>query len=91
MRKLSKTEGIKVKGHGGTFYIIESAIYGKPWDPMNEWSKAHLLESEQWGDMANCLIVDDYGRVLCEDVWNGWSDLEYELDVEVKSMEELGQ
>ena len=91
MTKLNKADGIRIPGYRGTFYIVESAYYGKPWDPPEEWKKAHLLESEVWGDMANGLIVDDYCKVLCDDVWNGWEDLEYEYDVCTKTMEELGQ
>lgn len=40
--------------------------------------RAHLflLEHEEYGDKAASIIVDEAGRLVLEDVWNGFEDLE---------------
>lgn len=64
-----KKENIKIEGHVGTWYVIdESYHHGR---------KVYLLEHEQYGDEAACLIVDKELNVLLEDVWNGFEELDY--------------
>ena len=66
------SDKIKVEGHIGTWYVIDSAIYnGK---------ELFLLEHETYGDETACLIVDSYNNLILEDVWNGFSDYEDFLD-----------
>jgi len=57
---------LTIEGHEGTWYVIEEAIYNG--------EKVYLLESEQYGDEAACLIVDKNLKILAEDVWNGFFD-----------------
>ncbi|NLW46315.1 MAG: hypothetical protein GXY86_03110 [Firmicutes bacterium] len=61
------SDGIKVKGHLGKWYVIDSGCYnGK---------RVFLLEHETYGDEAACVIVDENGGLILEDVWNGFDDL----------------
>lgn len=63
-----KTESIKLPGHVGYWYVIdEGQVQG---------TKVFLLEHEAYGDEAACVIIDEYYRILKEDVWNGLSELE---------------
>lgn len=69
-KKRSQTDGIKVAGHRGTWHVIETEKYkGRTY---------HLLEHDTYGDIAPCVIVDVKGRLILEDVYNGFLDL-YEL------------
>jgi hypothetical protein len=63
-----RLDGIKVEGHMGTWYVLESKEYGN--------DILFLLEHEVYGDTAPCIIVDCDGRVVLEDVENGWDDLD---------------
>ena len=66
--------GIKIDGHRGTWYIIDtlySEIYGKI---------LILLEHETWGDETCALITDLEGNVILDEVWNGFEDLEEFLE-----------
>lgn len=60
------SDNIRVEGHTGTWYVINTEnIAGKD---------LYLLESEQYGDEAANLIVDGHGKLLLEDVYNGFDD-----------------
>jgi hypothetical protein len=64
MNELSQ---IKIEGHKGSWYSIdtrETELHGT----------IYLLESEQYGDGAACLIVDSDLNVLVENVYNGFED-----------------
>ena len=63
-----KNEGIKIKGHRGTWYVIDEGDY--------DGKRLYLLESEIWGDEAASLIVDENYNVILDDVWNGFFDYE---------------
>lgn len=63
-----KNEGIKIKGHRGTWYVIDEAVY--------DGKRLYLLESEIWGDEVASLIVDEDCNVILDDVWNGFFDYE---------------
>nr|DAW40890.1 MAG TPA: Large polyvalent protein-associated domain 18 [Caudoviricetes sp.] len=63
-----KNKGIKIKGHRGTWYVIDKAVY--------DGKRLYLLESEIWGDEVASLIVDEDCNVILDDVWNGFSDYE---------------
>lgn len=60
-------DGIKVKGHIGTWYVID--------EDYHNGKKVFLLEHEQYGEDAAALIVDQDLNVIMDDVWNGFSDL----------------
>ena len=68
-----KLGGIKIKGHRGTWYVIDAADC-----PILKHT-VFLLEHEQFGDEAAGLIVDEDFRVVLDDVWNGFDDLAEEI------------
>jgi hypothetical protein len=61
------TDGIKVDGHRGTWYIIGKAYH--------KGQEVFLLEHEQYGDEAPAIIVNSSLRILAEDVGSGFGDL----------------
>ncbi|MFP3156522.1 YodL domain-containing protein [Lachnospiraceae bacterium ZAX-1] len=69
------TEGssnIEVEGHIGTWYVIDTAeINSTPY---------FLLEHEEHGDEATCVIVDSHANLVLDDVWNGFDDLREHFD-----------
>lgn len=67
-----KSDNITVEGHVGTWYVVDAAVYCK--DGIAK--TVYLLEHEDYGDEAACLIVDENAALIMEDVWNGFSDLE---------------
>ena len=67
----SESCGIKIDGHRGKWYVIDTANY-KNMDMF-------LLEHETYGDEAPCLIVNQDGKIMLDDVWNGFEDYEYYL------------
>nr|WP_313129516.1 YodL domain-containing protein [Anaerocolumna sp.] len=73
--KTEITEGssnIEVEGHIGTWYVIDT-------DKING-TAYFLLEHEEHGDEAACVIVDSDGKLVLEDVWNGFDDLKEYFD-----------
>jgi hypothetical protein len=67
MKITSESKGIKIEGHRGKWYVIDTTI--------NNTIKCFLLEHETYGDEAACLIVRDDGSIIVDDVWNGFDDL----------------
>jgi hypothetical protein len=61
------SDGIILTGHVGTWYVIDSKLYGK--------EMLYLLEHETLGDDAPTVIVKSDGTIVLEDVWNGFDDL----------------
>lgn len=59
--------GIEIEGHIGTWYIVDESLY--------QGKKVLLLEHDEFGDEAACLIVDENMSIVLEDVWNGFDDL----------------
>ena len=60
------SDHIAVEGHIGTWYAVdETEIGGK---------KFFLLEHEEHGDMAACVAVNEQGKLVAEDLWNGFDD-----------------
>ena len=66
------SDNIKIKGHIGTWYVIDQATY--------DIGELFLLEHEDYGDEAACLIVDSQGNIVMEDVWNGFDDLDESME-----------
>ncbi|MDU6975413.1 MAG: YodL domain-containing protein [Clostridiales bacterium] len=58
---------IKVDGHIGTWYVVDTKVIKS--------TKYFLLEHEEHGDEAACVIVDGDGKLVLDDVWNGFDDL----------------
>lgn len=67
MRIRRDSDHIKVNGHIGKWYVVDYTIF--------RHNIVYLLEHESYGDMAACLIVDDEGNLILDDVWNGFRDL----------------
>lgn len=74
------SDHIRVEGHTGTWYVIDEGDFVLTPDengkPLTICAHLFLLEHEQYGDEAACVIVDDSGELILEDVWNGFDDLE---------------
>ncbi len=62
-----KKENITLKGHIGTWYLIDEINY--------RGSKYYILEHEQHGDLTSQKIVDDKLNIIVEDSYNGKLDL----------------
>lgn len=60
-------DGIAIAGHIGTWHVIETEI--TPTHGM-----LFLLEHDEYGDETAGLIVDKFGNIVMEDVWNGFDD-----------------
>lgn len=74
------SDHIEVDGHWGTWYVIDEGNFELTPDTGRgpEALPAHLflLEQEQYGDEAACVIVAEDGELVLEDVWNGFDDLD---------------
>lgn len=58
------TEKLFVSGHVGTWHTIDEATVA---------DKAYfLMEHDLYGDEAACIIVDDHGRLMLDDIYNGF-------------------
>lgn len=58
------TQGLTVDGHLGTWHTIDSMKLDE--------LKLFLMEHDEYGDETACVIVDSNGKLLAEDVWNGF-------------------
>lgn len=68
------SDKIRVDGYVGTWYVIETATFGG--------ERYFLVEHEKYGDETAHLILDEDGRLVLGDVWNGFDDLEEALEDE---------
>ena len=61
------SDGIEILGHIGTWYVIDRTV---------RFSKEYfLLESEEYGEDAPCIIVDSVKRIIRENVTDGFNEL----------------
>lgn len=60
------SDHIAVEGHLGTWYAIDETEIGG--------EKFFLLEHEEHGDMAACVAVNEQGKLIAEDLWNGFDE-----------------
>lgn len=60
------SDHIAVEGHIGTWYAIDETEVGG--------EKFFLLEHEEHGDMAACVAVNEQGKLVAEDLWNGFDE-----------------
>lgn len=67
------SEHISVMGHRGTWYVIHDGYFRQ--DGATGSKHLFLLEHETYGDEAACVIVDKTGKLILDDVWNGFGDL----------------
>ena len=63
---LGDSDHIVVEGHIGTWYAIDETEIGG--------EKFFLLEHEEHGDMAACVAVNEQGKLVAEDLWNGFDE-----------------
>lgn len=58
----NSTEGIRVEGHRGKWYTVDSLRYrGKTF---------YVLEHETYGEDAAHVLVDKFARLVLEDLWD---------------------
>ena len=60
------SDHIAVEGHIGTWYAVDETEIGG--------EKFFLLEHEEHGDMAACVAVNEQGKLVAEDLWNGFDE-----------------
>ena len=60
------SDHIAVEGHIGTWYAVDEMEIGG--------EKFFLLEHEEHGDMAACAAVNEQGKLVAEDLWNGFDE-----------------
>ena len=60
------SDQIAVEGHVGTWYAIDEMEVGG--------EKFFLLEHEEYGDEAACVAVNEQGKLVAEDLWNGFDE-----------------
>jgi len=63
------SDNISIEGHWGTWYVLEE-------QETTQHGQLFLLEHETYGDDAACLIVDEAGMVIVDEVCNGFRDYE---------------
>lgn len=59
-----ETTGLIVDTHYGTWHTIDSQNFGG--------KDYFLMEHDKFGDEAACIIVDSSGKLVAEDIWNGF-------------------
>ena len=74
------SDHIRVAGHCGTWYVIDET-------EVND-EKFFLLEHEEYGDEAASVVVNQYGELIEEDVWNGFDECVLEAIDEYFGMKE---
>lgn len=60
------SDQIAVEGHVGTWYAIDETEVGG--------EKFFLLEHEEYGDEAACVAVNEQGKLVAEDLWDGFDE-----------------
>ncbi|KNC25436.1 hypothetical protein FF38_11040 [Lucilia cuprina] len=60
-------ETVNVNGHTGTWCEIDSTEFNG--------EILYLMESEQYGENAPCLIIREDNTLFMEDVYNGFDEL----------------
>ena len=77
-----KKDGIKVKGHHGTWYVIDERNYAG--------EKIYLLEHEIHGDEALCVAINEAGEVLLEGITDGLKEVFDHLEeAEAKALDAI--
>ena len=76
-----KQERIKVKGHIGTWYVVDEYIF--------RGSSCYELEHEEFGSDAAHIIINSNGTVLHDEVWNGWLDMEEKYGKEIYAYQNI--
>ena len=66
MKINANSDNIYVKDYKGTWYVIDEMETGG--------EMLYLLEHEEFGDEVPCVIVNANGKLILENVWNGFED-----------------
>ena len=66
VKSLTTTSWNGMKSVIGTWYAIDETEIGG--------EKFLLLEHEEHGDMAACVAVNEQGKLVAEDLWNGFDE-----------------
>lgn len=74
MSEIRMRDGIKVAGRIGTWYVIDQREY--------DGQMLYMVESEQYGDEAEALIIDEDFNEVADEIYNGWEDYEYQRESE---------
>lgn len=72
---------IEVDGHIGIWYVIDTVVVDS--------TKYFLLEHEEHGDSAPCVIVDGGGKLVLDDIWNGFDDLKEHFESRTTEKQQL--
>lgn len=72
-------DGIKIDGHVGTWHIVDQTQRELP-HRNGEQDAFYLLEHDTYGEDAAMLIVNKESKVVLDDVWNGFDDLDEAID-----------
>lgn len=80
--------GITVDGHVGTWHIVDQTQRELP-HRSGEQDAFYLLEHDTYGEDAAMLIVNKESKVVLDDVWNGFDDLDEAIDNFSYSLQEL--
>lgn len=65
-------ENIKIEGHIGKWHSIENKYFGN--------HMLYLMEHNDYGDEAACVIIDEDNNIVVEDVFNGFDELWDSMD-----------
>lgn len=64
---MRQTDGIKVEGHRGTWYVIDGVSRGG--------NMYYLLESEQYGEDTDYIAIDENGRLKFDEITDGITEI----------------
>jgi len=67
-----KKINVRVKGHVGTWYEIDTKVYNG--------ETLYLMEHEYYGDEAPCVIINGKEKLVAIDITNGFDDYDYCLE-----------
>ena len=82
MSEIRMRDGIKVRGHYGKWYVIDERDY--------DGRTLYMVESEEYGDEAASLIIDEDFNLIADEIWDGWDDYDYLLENEPEIFVEEG-
>lgn len=81
-------DGIRIDGHVGTWHIVDQTQRALPHRD-GEMDAFYLLEHDTYGEDAAMLIVNKEAKVVLDDVYNGFDDLDEAIADFEYSLQEL--
>ena len=67
-----KSDGIKLNGYRGKWYVIDETIW--------QGHTIYLVEHETYGDETAALAVTTSGEVICDEIYDAWLECLDDLD-----------